>query len=424
MNHRYLLLAAFACVLVFGNAVGAAPVAAQEAADTGPSEEEEETDDDGGDTIVNLDEVVDAIEDFTGSWDATLKEVIIAVLFKPFLTLYQQLLEILAKVLTTTPSVYPNPSVEEVHRQVLMVTYLISGLAFTGVGLLYIIGPVIGVSYQQVRMILPRLVLALVFGSISLPLLQYLVEFTNVLTLAFAPNQLSMNINQYRGIVSAGVLGWVINASQLLMLVVIFIMRDVYILFAAAISPLLALAWAFPQTKRYADTFIAGWFTALAMAPLDMLVLKFALALLDGGTGLQYVSNWILGVASFTLLIIVPYQLYGASQAAVGQAYSIAGGVKTRYRQHRKRKRHRELMESNQMNQNRRRNRVRSDGGKFEEARESIRKGETPDEELPFDVDEVVGEAYEKEFPDQYSGNREDEEDDDDDIIYSGGEDR
>jgi len=350
---KQLFKLSIAVLLVVGLlATGVSPVAAQE---------DDDDDDEGGDTIINinLDEVVEAVqnliddfEDFTSSWDETLKEVAIAVLFEPFRLLLQQLMEIVGLVLMNTPSVYPNQAVEEVHQQVLMVTYIVSGIGFMVVGLLYMFGPVLGVSYQQVRMILPRLIIALVFGSVSLPLLQYMVELSDVLVLAFKPDQLSMSLSQSWGITTALVLAWVINAVQLLVLVVIFIMRDVYILFVAAISPLLALAWAFPKSKRYADSFIAGWFTALAMAPLDMIVLRFCMALLDGGSGLQYVSNWILGVASFTLLILVPYQLYGASQTAVGQAYSIAGGVKTRYKKQRRQKRHRELLDSNSGDQN------------------------------------------------------------------------
>ena len=107
------------------------------------------------------------------------------------------------------------------------------------------------------------------------------------------------------------------------------------------------------------------------MAPLDVLVLKFVMAMLEMpvGSGLQGLSNWMYGIAGFTLLLWVPYQLYGASQAAVGQAYSVAGGVKARYRRHQKRKRHEELLESKKQNQqlNRRmddrRRRQRTDGG-------------------------------------------------------------
>ncbi|MFB1064809.1 hypothetical protein [Natrinema sp. H-ect4] len=314
-----------------------APVAAQagENTTTPPGDDE-----DG--PIIDLSGVTGAIEDliedfqeFTGSWDETLKEILIAVIFEPFRLVAQQLLNFLSIILMHTPDIYPNPAVEDVHSDVLLVTYLLSGIGFMIAGLLYITGPLFGISYSEVRMVLPRIGAALIFSTISLPLLQYAVELSNALVYAFAPAQLSMSITELAGLSTGLVLAWVVNSALLLVVVVMFIVRNVYIMFVAAISPLLALAWSIPKAKRYADTFIAGWWTALAMAPLDMLVLKFSFAMLEGnGASIPAsISNWILGVAAFSLLILVPYQLYGASQAAIGQAYVVSQGVKSRAKQ-------------------------------------------------------------------------------------------
>jgi len=306
-----------------------APVAAQPDTPTSTPEENEEEDDGG------LTQLAEDFQQFTGSWDATLEETLIAVIFSPFRTLGQQLLEIISLVLTHTPDVHPNPAVEDVHSDVLLVTYLLSGIGFMIAGLLYITGPLLGVSYTEVRMVIPRIVAALIFSTVSLPLLQLSVDLSNALNQAFLPSQLSMSITQAAGLASGVTLAYVVNSALLLVVVVMFIIRDVYLLFVAAISPLLALAWSIPKAKRYADTFIAGWWTALAMGPLDMLVLKFIFSLLEGNgaTIAGSISNWIFGVAGFTLLILVPYQLYGASQAAVGQAYVVSQGIKSRAKQ-------------------------------------------------------------------------------------------
>jgi hypothetical protein len=87
-----------------------------------------------------------------------------------------------------------------------------------------------------------------------------------------------------------------------------------------------------PRVKRYSDTFIAGWFAALLIAPLDMLVLKFSFALMSGaGSGaLQSVSNWVIGIASLTLLLLVPKQVWDASQTAVGMTRTTTQTVKQR----------------------------------------------------------------------------------------------
>lgn len=349
MTRPRTLLRVLVCAVLVLGLVTAAPVTASDhttTTDEGGDDDNDE-DDEGDDApVVDIDlgkvvdaiqDMIDALQDFTGTWDATLKDLLVAVLFKPFQVLAQQLLRAVAVVLTNTPTVHPNPAVEEVHRLTLVVTYLLAGLGFTAAGVLYMIGPILGVSYRQVRLILPRMVVALVFATVSLPLLQYAVDLSDALVWAFAPSGLTMSLTEMAGLSVSLVLVWLIQSVLLLVLVVMFIIRDVYLLFVAAISPLIALAWSLPRVKRYADTFIAGWWTALAMAPLDLLVLRFNIALLSGAgvTPVQSVSNWILGVAGFVLLILVPYQLYGASQAAVGQAYLLSRGVKQRLARHR-----------------------------------------------------------------------------------------
>lgn len=320
-----------------------APAAAQVGEETTTStpgegdggEDEEEPIIDLSGVVEAINQLIDDFQYFTENWDKTIEEILIAVFFHPFKVVAQQLVRFLSMLLMHTPDVHPNPAVEEVHSQVLLVTYMLSGLGFMAAGLLYITGPLFGVSYSQVRMIIPRILVALVFSTVSLPLLQYAADLSNVLVQAFAPSQLYMSISELAGLGTALALAWFVEASVLLVVVVMFIIRNVYIMFVAAISPLLALTWSIPKVKRYADSFIAGWWTALAMAPLDMLVLKFSFAMLGGNGGSipGSISNWVLGVASFTLLILVPYQLYGASQAAIGQAYSISKGVKTRAKQ-------------------------------------------------------------------------------------------
>jgi hypothetical protein len=66
------------------------------------------------------------------------------------------------------------------------------------------------------------------------------------------------------------------------------------------------------------------------MGPLCVLILRLNLALMNGsgGTVLQSISNWVYGIAGFSLMILVPLQLYGASSAIVGQAYVVASGLK------------------------------------------------------------------------------------------------
>lgn len=279
------------------------------------------------------------IEGLTGG--VSLKDIILDTIFGPFREFGQRLLEESTVVLTTTPDVHPNPAVEEIHRQTLMVAYLLSSLAFMATGILYMVGPILGISYAQVRKTLPRVVIALVFSTLSLPLLQLSLDLGDALTQAFRPDLVSKSIGQMMGLRIAAVLVWVINATLLLALLAIFLLRDVYLLFVAAISPLLAIGWSLPRAKQYADKFIGGWWAALLLGPLDMLVLRLSITLLRGNgmTSLQSVSNWLYGVAVLVLLLLIPLQLWGASQAAVSQANALTRGVKKRVRKHRRKSR-------------------------------------------------------------------------------------
>ncbi|NLV13227.1 hypothetical protein [Haloarcula argentinensis] len=327
---RNIVLGVLAVFLV--STLLVAPVAAQETSD-----EDEEEEDDG--PVIDVSGIIEAISDlneeirsFKQNWDRVLAETLKSVLYDPFKALGEHVLSGFLDLFGYTPTVHPNPAVEDVHSDVLLVTYSLSGLVFVVAGLLHMIGPVLGVSYGEVRKILPRIVIALVFSAVSLPLLQLGVDFTEALTQAFRPDPFATNFQQMFGLSTGILLAYVLQSLLLVIVAVLLIIRNIYILFVAAISPLLAVVWSLPRAKRYADTFIAGWFAALMIVPLDMLVLKFSFALMKGaGTGaLQSVSNWLLGVASLILLLLVPKQIWDASQAAVGLAYTTSGNVKDR----------------------------------------------------------------------------------------------
>ena len=304
---------------------------------TTPAQADHEDDGPTVDINIDIDAIVDAIQQligdfqqFTDQWDQTLISVLKAVLFEPFRLLAQQLLNYTTLVLTTTPQIHPNTAVEQIHQLTLTTAIALTGVILTWAGLLHITGPLLGISYQEVRQILPRTILALALASISLPLLQLLIDLTNALVHAFRPTQLTASITQLAGLSTGLVLAWVAESIVLLAVVAIFIIRDVYILFFAAASPLFLIMWSVPRIRRYADTFIGGFFAALLIAPLDVLALRFCLALLNGSgnTGVQNLSNWMIGVASFTLLLIIPYQVWTASQSAVGTARKITSGTK------------------------------------------------------------------------------------------------
>jgi len=326
---------------------------------------------DDGDTIVNIDldgvieainELKDAILDFTENWDGTLQDLLIEVIFGPFKHIAKFMASQISAALLHAPPVTGNPAINEIYTQSLAVAFLVATLVFMIAGILYMIGPVLGVGYREVRMIIPRVVVALVFAAVALPLLQYMVDFSNTLVYAFKPDAFDATLNEILGLEVTLLLVYFINSWLLLAVVLMFVLRSVYIIFVAAISPLIALCWSIPRAKRYADSFIAGWFTALAMGPLDMIIFKLSLSLMKGDyfTSFQDAASWILGIATMLLLVWVPYQLYGASQSAVGQAYAIAGDVKTRVKTHQRKQRRVERQQRLQRHRQRRNNRGRT----------------------------------------------------------------
>jgi hypothetical protein len=302
------------------------------------AQEDGDEEDEGGGVDIEIDigAIVDAIEDladeltdFTGSWDETLADVLTAVLFRPFKLLAEKLVNWTALVLTTTPQVHPNPAVEKIHGQALAVSVVLTGFVFIWAGILHIIGPILGISYTQVRAILPRVLIAVALAAVSPPFLQLLVDLSDALVYAFSPRELDSLLPQLAGLSTGLVIVWLVQSILLLKVVALFIIRDVYILFFAAASPLFFITWSIPRFRRYADTFIAGFFAALLIGPLDVLALRFSLALLEGtgGTAIQSLSNWVLGIASFLLLLIIPYQVWGASQTAVSSARSVTSAL-------------------------------------------------------------------------------------------------
>lgn len=212
--------------------------------------------DSGEDDSGPLKSLVEMFTDFVDNFPHTIEEVLTSVFFEPFRTLAMQLVNMVVTVITHTPSVDGNPAVEEVHQLSLIVAYLLASMFFVVAGLLYLTGPIFNVSYQQVRLIIPRLVAALVFGTISLYVLELSVEFTNALTHAFKPAQLALEFEQAMGLSLALIIVVVLKAVLLLAVVLMYIMRGTLILILAAGSPIIAICWAFPKTKRYADSFI------------------------------------------------------------------------------------------------------------------------------------------------------------------------
>lgn len=233
--------------------------------------------------------------------------------------LVSRLLSVLSDVLFSSFPIHPNPLVESVHQLTLAVALAGSVLFVLLTGVYYITGGVVGIPHSEIRLIIPRLILGLGFAAVSLPLLQYGIELSDALVAAFQPQDVA-SFSEKAGLTAGFILVGLVKAVALLALVALFILRNLYLVFIASVTPLLAVGWAFPNTRPYARSFISLWFVMLAIAPADALVLRFSLVMLEGAgaLGLEGVPTWILGVAALGLMLWVPYQLIAVSMGFVG----------------------------------------------------------------------------------------------------------
>lgn len=321
--HLQALISGAALVLIMSTVL-AAPAAAQADNATNSSNET------GGDqSLVDIDLV------------GALKEA----LFAPFQALAEVLVDVLTHAFTSYPQVQSNGEVAELHSLSLRITFAAAGFVVAAAGVLYMTGPVFGISYSQIRVLLPRIVVALMFGAVSTTLLQYAVDLSEATALAFKPGD--PTFTSVLRLTGELVLVWVLKATLLISLVLVFIVRDFYILFAASVAPLIALGWSFPYAKRYADSLIGGFWAALLIGPVEMALFRLTLSLLE--TQGWEVPHWLLSSAGLLVMIWMPYQMYQASQAAGRGFRRLMRGARQKVRNERHRQQrvnHRDFDES------------------------------------------------------------------------------
>ena len=351
INSQKLLVFAAIIALIGGLAV--APAAANHldgvdrdddssGADQEDSSDDEEDDEEDSAPVVEIDleGVTDAIEDladdfdeFTDGWTDDLADVLKQVLFKPFQELAKVLVDVLTHIFTSYPDVQGNSDVQEMHSLSLKIAFGAGSLVIAAAGILYMTGPIFGIGYAQVRTLLPRIIVALIFGTVSTTLLQYSVDMAEAATYAFQPA--NPNFTSTLRLSGELVLVAVLKSVLLLGLIFVFLIRDVYIMFAAALAPVIALGWSFPYAKRYADSMIGSYWAALLIGPVNMVLFRLTLSLLE--TDGFEAPHWLYALAGITLMIWMPYQLFSASQAAGNGFRRIMSGAEQKVRNEKRR---------------------------------------------------------------------------------------
>lgn len=288
--------------------------------------------DDGGGPIVNVElgplvEKLDQILDFlTGAGDYVLTDVltdaILAAVFEPVRRLLEVVVNLIAGLLTWYPQVYPNEDVADVHRVSLGIAALFTVVVFLVAAVLHLVQDWLSFTPSPVLWkIVPRAVVAVGLSTVSLPFIQHLVDGTVIVAHLFLSRDVSIlaGTSVTGGLLIAGV----INVVLLVLVAALYVLKGLFVLYVAGLSPLILLAWSTPWTRKYAAVFVKGFTTALLVAPLSAAAFRLSIGLLEPGSVAE-LPDWILGMAMLILLLVVPWMVWSASGWMLLQASQLA----------------------------------------------------------------------------------------------------
>jgi hypothetical protein len=175
-------------------------------------------------------------------------------------------------------------------------------------------------SLYTVRILLPRLLLAIVLVNFSLPLVQAAIDVNNALCsavlgmgLGFNPSVLFAN----RDIGSGPALSLVVLAALFggyAVLGVGYALRYSLLIVLAITAPLAALLFVMPDTQHFAKKWGELLISALLMQPLQLLILQVGLQL-DLGTAAWNPVRHVFALATLLLAFKVPGALSATSSA-------------------------------------------------------------------------------------------------------------
>jgi hypothetical protein len=242
-----------------------------------------------------------------------LQKAITAVLMDLVRGLANTLNEMLTRIFTSYPNV-KDQRVLELHHQVFQISLALSSVAAAWIGLLHMLNRVDGVR--------PLLTLlgAVALGAVAPSLLWYPVELSRLTTEALAsptPNLLEVSRFTFELF-----LVLLIDVFLLLGTVVLFLARDVFLMFGVAVSPLIALMAATPKLRAYADTLTSVWLACLLIGPIDVILLNLTVSFMK--PSYMAIPDYLWGLAGIMLLLGVPLTLLGAGVAAFAPLTSLA----------------------------------------------------------------------------------------------------
>jgi len=177
---------------------------------------------------------------------------------------------------------------------------------------------------HTLRILLPRLLLAVVLVNFALPLLQLVIDANNVLcdsvtraTWAQVWSAVLADLRLDPGLPGLSVLTTGALFAGYLVLALAYVVRFALLVLLAILSPLAALFFVLQETQHYAREWAALFVSSLLMQPLQLLILAV-------GFGLDASGHWPIrhafALAALFISFKVPGSLHSAASAGTHAA--------------------------------------------------------------------------------------------------------
>ncbi len=236
------------------------------------------------------------------------------------------------QLLFQTPQYDAISEVEKAWTTVRNITDAIFVLAVLGAGLLVMASGTFEAEYS-VKRLLPRLALAAVLGNASLAIIGLLIRLENAVVTALLGadpsttvwSQLTAGLaapNPSQQVISSLI---ALTAAVLaVLLVVVYIARDLILLVATVMAPLALAAYSLPQTEEIARLWWRIYTAALFVQVLQAVLISIGVQLLHHtdwlGTPASDLVNGLVLVTLLYLIVKLPFAAYRwAFRQPVGQ---------------------------------------------------------------------------------------------------------
>jgi len=259
--------------------------------------------------------LVKELREFNRTFTDSLSEAMKATFEEPFQELANILIDILIYLFTHHPSL-TTVELVGLHGEIFQLALLLSAGALVWIGVLHLTNRIHGARPVV------YLVAALAIGGVAPWLLDLLVQLAQAITISLKP--VSPEPWSVVRVSVSLVLITIINSAFLLAIVVLYTVRDVFLMFTAVTAPLLGLMLVFPYTRRYAASILGTFGAFLIITPLNMVVFRLILIFIETKPGEIPQWPWVIG--GFALMLGIPYIVLSSGLAAVGQGLSLVGG--------------------------------------------------------------------------------------------------